>query len=412
MTIATNRANTRRRTKDDEPLRVMFLLTSMPVGGAETLLRDLIRSMDRTRFNPELCCLKELGPLGEELSHEIPTYCDMLRNKFDVRVLPRLTSLFKRKKVDAVVTVGCGDKMFWGRIAAHFAGVPVVTSALHSTGWPDGVGRLNRQLTPWTDAFIAVASDHGKHLIENERFPASKVRVIPNGVDTERFQYSGNAARKIREELGIPLTAPVAGIVAALRPEKNHEMFLRMSKRVLSFLPDAHFIVVGDGPQRDALENQSETLELTGNVRFLGTRSDTVDILSAINVFCLTSHNEANPVSILEALSTGIPVVATDVGSVSLTVQPGITGFLAEPDNEIEFADHTMSLLEDRRLASSMGENGRDEVINKWSLRGMVRGYENLLSEIYDRKQTALAGSGQQDQTAASIDSMPANSHS
>ena len=185
-----------------------------------------------------------------------------------------------------------------------------------------------------------------------------------------------------------------------------------MSKRVLSFLPDAHFIVVGDGPRRNALERQSETLELTENVHFLGTRSDTVDILSAINVFCLTSHNEANPVSILEALSTGIPVIATDVGSVSLTVQPGITGFLAEPDNETEFADHTISLLEDRRLASSMGENGRDEVINKWSLRGMVRGYENLLSDIYDRKQAAMAASGQHDQTAASIDSMPANSHS
>ena len=213
----------------------------MPVGGAETLLCNIMRTMDRSRFSPEICCLKELGPLGEELSQEFPTFYGNLRSKFDLRVLPRLTRLLRRRNVDALVTVGCGDKMFWGRLAARFAGTPVVASALHSTGWPDGVGRLNRWLTPWTDAFIAVASDHGKHLVEHERFPESKVHVIPNGVNTERFQYNGNAARKIREELGIPLQAPVAGIIAALRPEKHHEMFLRMSKRVLDFLPDAHF---------------------------------------------------------------------------------------------------------------------------------------------------------------------------
>ena len=349
----------------------MFLLTSMPVGGAETLLCNLIRTMDRSRFSPEVCCLKELGPLGEELSHEVPAFYGKIRSKFDLRVLPRLVSLIKKRNVDALVTVGCGDKMFWGRLAANLAGVPVVASALHSTGWPDGVGQLNRWLTPWTDAFIAVASEHGRHLTENERFPKSKVHVIPNGVNTQRFQYDGNAARKIREELHIPLKAPVAGIVAALRPEKNHEMFLRMSKRVLEFLPDTHFIIVGDGPRRNELEDQSRLLNLSKNVHFLGTRSDTVDVLSAMNVFCLTSKNEANPVSILEALAVGIPVVATDVGSVSLTVQPGVTGFLTEPNNAKEFADHTISLLEDRRLANSLGVNGRDEVVNHWSLQRM-----------------------------------------
>ncbi|MFC1757409.1 glycosyltransferase, partial [Planctomycetota bacterium] len=202
-----------------------------------------------------------------------------------------------------------------------------------------------------------------------------------------------------------------AGIVAALRPEKNHEMFLRMAKRVVEFLPDSHFVIVGDGPRRGDLEEQCRTLGLVENVHFLGTRSDTVDVLSAINVFCLTSHNEANPVSILEALSTGIPVVATDVGSVSLTVQPGITGLLAEPDNETEFADHTIALLEDRRLASLLGENGRDEVVTKWSLRGMVRGYEDLISEIYRRKTASQHASRNPDRTVAHVDSQPVKSH-
>jgi glycosyltransferase involved in cell wall biosynthesis len=145
-------------------------------------------------------------------------------------------------------------------------------------------------------------------------------------------------------------------------------------------------VIVGDGPKRRELEQLTSSLGIVKQVHFLGTRSDTVAILSALNVFCLTSNNEANPVSILEALSVGIPVVATDVGSVSLTVQPGITGFLSKPGDESEFTDHTVSLLEDRRLASTLGANGREEVIAKWSLQGMVRGYEDLITAIYRGK--------------------------
>ena len=149
--------------EDRGPLRVMFLITSMPVGGAETLLVNLVRRMDRERFLPSLACLKQLGPLGEVLAEEIPTANNLIHHKFDVAVVVRLVRLFRRQRIDAVVTVGAGDKMFWGRVAAHLAGVPVVLSALHSTGWPDVIGRLNgsRLLTRWTDAFIGVADAHG-----------------------------------------------------------------------------------------------------------------------------------------------------------------------------------------------------------------------------------------------------------
>ena len=188
---------------DVTPLRVMFALTSMPVGGAETLVSNLIQRMDSTRFVPEICCLKELGPLGEELADRYPTSSRLLTNKYDLRVLPRLISRM-RNRVDALVTVGAGDKMFWGRIAAKLSGVPVVLSALHSTGWPDGIGRLNRLLTPWTDAFVAVAQDHGRFLIEQEHLPQNKVRVIPNGIDTGRFVFDPTAPAAVRRQLGIP----------------------------------------------------------------------------------------------------------------------------------------------------------------------------------------------------------------
>ncbi|MCA9240122.1 MAG: glycosyltransferase, partial [Planctomycetales bacterium] len=97
----------------DRPLKVMFLQTSMPVGGAEVLLVNLVRRLDRSRFSPEIVCLKDPGPLGEEIAREIPLHSNLLRHKLDLRVLPRLARLMRRRKVDAVVTVGAGDKMFW-----------------------------------------------------------------------------------------------------------------------------------------------------------------------------------------------------------------------------------------------------------------------------------------------------------
>jgi glycosyltransferase involved in cell wall biosynthesis len=371
------------------PLRTLFVITSMPVGGAETLLVNLIRRLDRAQFAPEVCCLKEPGPLGEVLADEIPVHSRLLSCKYDLRVLPRLTRLMRRRKIDAVVTVGAGDKMFWGRLAARAAGAPVVASALHSTGWPDGVGRLNRRLTGWTDAFIAVAREHGEFLVDFEHFPRDKVRVIPNGVDLQRFQKTPDG-RLLRAELNIPTSVPLIGTVAALRPEKNQQLLLRAAQLVRHKVPQTHVLIVGDGPERPALESLARELGIAPVVHFAGTRSDVPELLSLLDVFVLTSHNEANPVSILEAMAVGKPVVSTDVGSIRESVQEGRTGFLVEPGDCDAVAHRAAELLLNPLAAHSMGAAGRAEVADAWSLEAMVQGYENLIREIYERKCGAV----------------------
>lgn len=366
------------------PLRTMFVITSMDVGGAETLLMNLVRRMDRKRFAPEIVCLKEPGPLGELLASEMRVHAHLLKSKWDLSILPKLWRIMRVPRADAVITVGAGDKMFWGRLAAHLAGVPVVASALHSTGWPDGIGRLNRMLTRWTDAFIGVARAHGRHLVENERFPAEKVHVIYNGIDTDRFapQDTGEARRR----LGIAADAPVVGILAALRPEKNHELFLAGAQRILAQLPAARFVVVGDGPKRAELEALASQLGIASAVHFLGTRSDVPAVLAACDVVGLTSHNEAAPVSILEALSVGCPVVASDVGSVRETVQDGETGRIFPAGDLDEYVAATLVLLKDSATRRRMGASGRRLVVDRWSLVAMVRGYEDLIQGIYNAK--------------------------
>ncbi len=367
----------------ERPLNVLFVITSMPVGGAETLLASLVRQIDRTRFAPSICCLKEPGSLGEILAGEVPLHSGMIGGKFDVSVLWRLVRLMRFEQIDAVITVGAGDKMFWGRLAARLAGVPVILAALHSTGWPDGVSRMNRLLTPITSGFIAVAENHGRFLVEQERFPERKVFVIPNGIDTGRFRFSPECRLELRKKFAIPEFAPVTGIVAALRPEKNHPRFLEIARRVLSSRPDAYFVIAGDGPERESIVARAAAMGLTDRLRMTGSTSDVPGVLAMLDVFALSSDNEASPVSILEAMSCGRPVVAPNVGSISQSVLQGTTGFVFEVDDIAAAAEHWLQLLNDPDLAGRMGTAGRDWVVERASLAGMTRGYEDLIGQIF-----------------------------
>lgn len=365
------------------PLRTVFMLSSMPVGGAETLLVNMMRRFRSDRIAPSIACTKELGPLGEEIAKEFPASSNWLHGKYDVSIVPRFARFLKEQQIDALVTVGAGDKMFWGRLAARWARLPVVCSALHSTGWPDGVGRMNRWLTPWTDRYIAVAKPHGAFLVDWERFPAAKVVVIPNGVDTDRFRPDSSARLTVRQELGLSPSTPLIGIVAALRPEKNHAMFVDVAARIRDRFPSAHFVIVGDGPERPTIEAEIARQQLGDRVHLLGSRSDVPRLVAAMDIFLLTSLNEASPVSILEALSCRVPVVSTRVGSVAESIQEDWNGFTVDVGDSESMARRVGSLLLSADLASSFGMNGRNHVVSRSSLDAMVKGYEELIATVY-----------------------------
>ncbi len=379
-------AASNRRPVIARPLRVMFMVTSLPVGGAETLLVNLIDRLDPAKIEPEVVCIKDPGPLGEQIAVRHTLHSHLSRGKYDVHVLSRLTKLMRNRKVDAVITIGAGDKMFWGRIAAKLAGVPVICSALHSTGWPDGVGRLNRALTRITDAFIAVADHHGIHLSKHEGFPKEKVHIIRNGVDCTRFSPDPDARRSLRESLGLAPSSKLVGIVAALRPEKNHAMFVDVAGKISELDNDVHFLIVGDGPERGAIEKQIEELGMTHRIHLLGTRHDTDKIVAALDLFLLCSHNEASPVSILEALACEVPAISTRVGSVGESVQDGRTGFLVEKDDRQMMVKYALEILANRSVKDSLGAAGRQLVLQSGSLESMVEGYTALIEWLFEAK--------------------------
>lgn len=363
-------------------LRVLFAINNLQVGGAEMLTYELLRRINRQQFDVELACMREAGELGERLAGEVPIHANLLRGKYDVRVLWRLTKILRRGKFDAIITVGAGDRMFWGRLAAMIARTPVIVSALHSTGWPDVVNRPNRWLTPWTTAFVGCAAPHGRYMVEQEKFPAERVYWIPNGVDTKKFTPS-NSKNELRASLNIPTNAKLVGIVAQLRPEKNHELFLQMAAQVKQTRTDVHFLLIGHGPRSAELQSIAEKLNIADRVHFLGARSDVPTLLPLLDLFVLCSKIEANPVSILEAQASGVPVIATRVGSIPETVLHGKTGYLVTPGDATELGQRVLELLNNDGLRNRMSEAARENVVQKWSLERMVGGYEELLADLY-----------------------------
>ncbi len=367
---------------DRGPLRVMFVHTEVVIGGAETLLAEIIRNMDRERFHVELCCLKQLAELGAILAKEVPTHVGLLNHKYDVMVFRRLVRLLRERSIDAVVTVGTGgDRMFWGRLAAWRAGVPVILSALHSTGYPQVVEPLNRMLAPITDGFIGCAAMHAHYLSEHEGCPQEKTFAIYNGVDTQRFCPRDRTAA--RRALGIESDGPLIGIVAALRPEKQHVMLVEAMRSVVNQFPTAQLVIVGDGVTRTEIEQTTRRLALDNHVMMLGMRSDVERILPALDIKALSSKMEANPASTLEAAACEVAVVAPSVGSIPETVIPDQTGLLYPANDQAALSEALLTLCSDMELTRQMGERGRQLVCERFSLDVMVRGYERLIESIY-----------------------------
>ena len=157
-------------------------------------------------------------------------------------------------------------------------------------------------------------------------------------------------------------------------------------------IPQAHFVIVGDGPEREKLEVAAGSAGMSGQIHFVGSTQDVPGVLSAMDLFSLTSHNEASPVSILEAMSCQLPVVAPNVGSISHSVLHGETGFVVNRGDAEEYARCWFKMLTDSSLAHQLGERARNHVIEYGSLESMTVGYEDLLCHLYEQKVNKISG--------------------
>ncbi|MDQ4125858.1 MAG: glycosyltransferase, partial [Actinomycetota bacterium] len=352
---------------------------SLNVGGAERVLAEVAKGLRDRGVEVRVCCLYDAGPIGEDLRHDgVPVSDRFFRGKGDVRGFVRLVRWLRKTKPDVFYFNNQPLTQLWGSLAARAARVPFQVTAFHFTfrdPSKDRRGRvLNRVLGRGVDLCIALSEGQKQYLVANEAMPREKVVVVPNGVDAARFDAVESDTGAKRAELGIPRSAFVAGMLAQLRPEKNHAMLLRAAEHVAAERDDAFFLAIGGGEALRSLEEETAGRGLARRVRFLGMREDVPEVVAACDVGILCSFNrvETFPLSLLEMMAAGKPVVSTDVGAVREIVVEGETGFLVPVDDDRALAGRLLQLAEDPAERALMGEAARRRVTETFTLDAMV----------------------------------------
>jgi len=264
-------------------------------------------------------------------------------------------------------------------------------AAIHRTRRADGspsLGRADRLLMGWTRRVIAVSREHGRYLREEEGLDAKRVTVIHNGVDPGRFppRREGTDRAEHRRGLGLPPEGPVVGIVAALRPEKNHRLLLEAMVRIPKERRP-HLAILGEGPTEARLRDAVAELALRPSVHWLGVRDDVPEVLASLDLLALSSdpNVETFPMCVLEAMAACLPVVSTDVGSLGEMVQDGRTGRLVPPGNPAALAEAIDTILSAPDAGAGLGRAGAARVAAEFTREAMVAKTAALLWEVSGR---------------------------
>lgn len=384
---------------DGSKIGVLYLMPWLIVGGAENQMVQLLKFMNRERFRPVVCCIREPGALLEDVEAlGIANYCLSMRPKYGMSVflaLEKIRNIIREENIQILQAMEFNARVL-GVMAAKMSRVPVNIAAEHYTGeWQEPWFKKNvKRLTmPFVDRVVCVAEAQRRWLIEERGFAPGKLEVIYNGIDLNRFDP--HAERLIEKStFGIPVDSPVIGIVAALRPEKAHHVFLNAAKRVAVLHPGARFMIVGDGITKNDLEELSLQLGIGDRTVFTGMRSDIPDLLSLMDIVVLSSYPvvETFPVSLLEAMAMERPVVSTKVSGVPEMVEDGKNGLLVPVGDDAELAAAICRLLDDPGRARTMGREGRRIVEENFTIQKTVSDIEALYLRLLAEKKRESVG--------------------
>lgn len=363
------------------PLPVLQFADALLRGGAERLLVELAVRLDRMRFEPAVACFRQEA-FAEELAaagrtvHVVPK-----RRAFDLGLLLRLRRLLRLEGI-AIVHAHDLQSATYGLLAARLARAKAVLT-VHGLG----IFRQKRsaRLLPWLGRCLDAVAFVGHWLqrvaAEEFGFRPRRAAVIHNGVDTSAFR-PGPPDAALRAELRLVPGAPVVGSVGNLRPVKDYPCLLRAFALARQRVPDAILVLVGDGPERPALEALARELGLAASVRFAGARTDVPRILRLFNVFALSSQTEGVSVALLEAMATGLPGVVTCTGGNPEVAVEGETAVLVPVGAHAEQGAALAGLLADPARCRAWGEAARRRVEAEFSLDATVRAYESLYESL------------------------------
>jgi glycosyltransferase involved in cell wall biosynthesis len=368
-------------------LRILFVLTGLAYGGAETQLVRLATRLKSRGWEVSVVSLMPPKAYVEDLEAAgIPVFSLGIRRKLpDLGPVLRFARIIRKWRPDIVHSHMVHANLL-ARIVRFLAPIPVLICSARSI---DEGGRFREILYRLTDSLCDLTTQVSQAGLERYvrmgAVPRHKIRYIPNGVDTERFKPNLEDRLKFRKELGVDGFVWLA--VGRFDPPKDYPTMLQAFARVVHKHSNTILLIAGDGPLRKTMENLARELGIEKRTKFLGIRRDIPQLMNAADAYVMSSSWEGMPNVLLEASATGLPIVATDVGGNREIVLDGVTGFLVPPRNPEALARtmlRIMDLSDEER--KEMGKRARKHIEVKFNLDRVVDLWEILYYELLEKK--------------------------
>jgi glycosyltransferase involved in cell wall biosynthesis len=369
------------------PLHVVHVVLSLEVGGLEQVVLHLTRAAEDLQQRVSILCIERLGALqkaAEELGAKL--YCINKQPGLRFDTVQKVKAILATLKPDVVHTHQIGALFYTGP-AARSLQIPVIVHTEHGKQ----INTWKQKLLGWWAAryanrLYAVSADI-KTALAQAIAPASKIDVVPNGIDVKALQQPSDL-ESLRAQWQIPINAPVIGTVARLAPVKRQDLLLELFRVVRTQVPDCHLILVGDGEERTRLESLAQEMGISDDVRFVGMQDKPADFLHLMSAFVLTSESEGMPLSLLEAWAVGLPVFVFAVGGLPELVKEGNTGYLATFGEVTVLAEKVIKHLKKPAVAKLLVERGRDKVLREFDIRSMAATYDQHYRALLARSAT------------------------
>ncbi|MDP2834897.1 MAG: glycosyltransferase [Pseudomonadota bacterium] len=364
-------------------IRLLHLITRLPIGGAERLLLGILRNLDGGQFESVVCCIQDRGELADEAEAlGIPVISLGLMNHggHDRQVVPALRRLMREQRIDLVHSHLYHANLY-GRLAARREGIPAIAS-VHNTykkrKWYRHL--INRWLAGKTFVVTAGSEDVERDLLEVDHLPKAKVVRLPNSIDLARVETTLSVA-EAKQRFGFAATDLVIGSVGRVEEQKG-QVFLLEAFAKLRRRPDGDklkLLLVGDGRLLPQIKESAERLGIAEACRFPGNIARLAEVYRAIDLFAMPSLWEGLSLAMLEAMASGLPVVATEVGGARDVLGDNRYGLLVPPHDADALAAALGKLLDDPRAAAELAATGKNRVHANYSVTTLT----NQLAELY-----------------------------
>lgn len=403
-------------------INVLYIIWSLGLGGAEQVVISLVRGLDKSKFQPFVCCLNDEGRFADELKKEGIKVIALNKAKgIDFSLISKIIRVIRENNIQIIHTHLWGAN-FWGRFAASAAKVPVVVTEHNVDIWKSPLHfMIDKFLFKKTDCFIAVSETVRDFYAKKLRVDSDLIKVVYNGIKVnsledrrekieERREKDDNGRQTtddrqdtLRGELGIKSDEKVIALIGRLVPQKGILFFLNAMNEVFVHRPSSidyrlKILIVGEGPLKNSLQSMVHSPQyknIEEKIVFTGFRKDIPEILSITDILVLPSSREGLPMILLEAMSAGAIVIATRVGGTPELVQDGVNGFLVEYGDNLGLAQKIEYVLgelnkseirnskSEKNLAiNQIKENARKTVEEKFSLKKMIEEHERIYDQL------------------------------